>query len=294
MYTMTPASFARHTEDVGNIVHLEHVNLRVPDQRLATLFYVSGLGLTRDPYMMTGVDNMWVNAGRTQFHLPTGQAQRLRGHIGLVVPEREALLGRLRRVAPLLGGTAFQVTEHAHHVEAVCPWGNTVVCHPPESDPGHAAITLGIAYVAFDVAAGSAATIARFYREVVGAPATVSTHAPELQTCTVRVGANQSLRFQETHAAASGYDGHHIQIYVADFSGPHRRLQALGLVTEESNRHQYRFEQLRCSADAVPCFTIEHEVRSLTHPLYARPLVNRNPRQDNRNYRPGQDAFTAF
>ena len=41
--------------EFGNIVSLEHVNLKQPDQRLATVFYVSGLGLTRDPYMMTGV-----------------------------------------------------------------------------------------------------------------------------------------------------------------------------------------------------------------------------------------------
>jgi hypothetical protein len=32
-------------------------------------------------------------------------------------------------------------------------------------------------------------------------------------------------------------------------------------------------------------------VRSLTHPLYARPLVNRNPAQTNRDYVRGHDAF---
>ena len=38
-------------------------------------------------------------------------------------------------------------------------------------------------------------------------------------------------------------------------------------------------------------FTIEHEVRSMTHPLYNRPLVNRNPSQTNRNYVMGGDAW---
>jgi hypothetical protein len=33
-------------------------------------------------------------------------------------------------------------------------------------------------------------------------------------------------------------------------------------------------------------------VRSLRHPLYGRPLVNRNPAQTNRGYLPGRDAFT--
>src|SRR5689334_10053766 len=69
------SGFDRTLEDIGNIVHLEHVNVKQPDQRLATIFYISGLGLTRDPYMKVGVDNMWVNAGRNQIHLPTGNPQ---------------------------------------------------------------------------------------------------------------------------------------------------------------------------------------------------------------------------
>src|ERR1700741_2614113 len=92
--------YDRTVEDLGNVVALEHVNVRVPDQRLATIFYVSGLGLTRDPYLMTGIDNMWINVGRSQFHMPTGDPQVLRGHVGLVLPEREALLRRLARVRP--------------------------------------------------------------------------------------------------------------------------------------------------------------------------------------------------
>ena len=63
-------SYDRAGEDVSNIVHLEHVNLTQPDQRLATLFYVAGLGGTRDPYLMVGLENMWVNLGRSQMHLP--------------------------------------------------------------------------------------------------------------------------------------------------------------------------------------------------------------------------------
>ena len=54
-------------KDVGNIVFFEHLNLTVPDQETATDFYVEGLGLTRDPYMMVGTDNMWINAGKQQF-----------------------------------------------------------------------------------------------------------------------------------------------------------------------------------------------------------------------------------
>ncbi|HVA13847.1 MAG TPA: hypothetical protein VNF99_11395, partial [Stellaceae bacterium] len=55
--------FDRAAEDLGNIVKLEHVNVRIPDQRLATLFYVAGLGFTRDPYIMVSTNNMWINMG---------------------------------------------------------------------------------------------------------------------------------------------------------------------------------------------------------------------------------------
>src|SRR5919199_676735 len=98
----------RSSEDLGNIVALEHVNVRVPDQRLASLFYVVGLGLTRDPYLNVADTNMWINVGRSQFHLPTGQPMVLRGHTGLVISGREALLGRLGSVESALGGTSFQ------------------------------------------------------------------------------------------------------------------------------------------------------------------------------------------
>src|SRR5690349_7266828 len=90
--------FDRTAEDLGNIVELGHVNVTVPDQGKATSFYLSGLGLTRDPYLMAGVENMWVNVGRGQFHLPTRGQQVLRGTTALVLPDLEALLRRLHGV----------------------------------------------------------------------------------------------------------------------------------------------------------------------------------------------------
>src|SRR4030081_2479033 len=116
--------FDRAQEDLGNSIHLEHVNVTVPDQRLATLFYVVGLGLTRDPYLMVSDTNMWVNVGRSQFHLPSGKAQVLRGHTGIVIPDREALLDRLASVAKKLDGTAFAFREDNEHGAEICPWGN--------------------------------------------------------------------------------------------------------------------------------------------------------------------------
>jgi hypothetical protein len=147
-------TYDRTAEDVGNIVGLEHVNLQIADQGIATVFYMSGLGLTRDPYMMTSIDNMWVNVGRSQFHLPTGgPAQRLRGRVGLVIDDREALLQRLGTVAKALKGTRFAFVEKDGWIETTCPWGNTIRCHDPA--PGDV-MTLGMPYVEFDVAKGAA------------------------------------------------------------------------------------------------------------------------------------------
>ena len=111
--------FDRKSEDVGNIVLLEHVNLTQPDQRQTTLFYVVALGGTRDPYMMVGLDNMWINFGRNQLHMPSRdpQPQRLRGTMGFVVPDLDALKARLQRVAPRLPRPEFLWRSYRSSVE---------------------------------------------------------------------------------------------------------------------------------------------------------------------------------
>lgn len=281
-------AYDRAAQDIGNVIALEHVNVRIPDQRIATAFYVSGLGLTRDPYLMTGTDNMWINIGRSQFHLPTGEPQVLRGCAGIVVPDRAALLRRLASVRPELAGTRFDFREHNAFVEVTSPWGNRIRCHAPE--PRFGRITLGLPYVEFEVPPGAADGIARFYPQILGAPATVA-EDERGRHARVAVGVGQDLVYRETDRPLPPYDGHHVQIYIADFSGPHRRLAELGLITEESDQHQYRFEDIVDPDSGRPVFTIEHEVRSFRHPLYNRPLVNRNPAQTNRNYAPGHDAW---
>jgi hypothetical protein len=276
--------YDRSAEDLGNIVALEHVNLLVPDQGLATLFYVSGLGLTRDPYLMTSVDNMWINVGRSQFHLPTGKAQRLRGRTALVIPDRELLLKRLGNMKKPLEGTQFAFKEYKDHVTAICPWGNEFVVYEPSK--AFAGMVLGMPYVEFDVPKKTAKGIAAFYDKVLGTSTSAKDGAAH-----VSVGYGQELVFRETDKKLADYDGHHIQVYVANFSKPHAALVERKILTEESNQYQYRFNDIVDPANGKKLFEIEHEIRSITHPLYARPLVNRNPRQSNRNYVQGRDGW---
>ena len=285
---MTQAKYDRTTQDVGNILGLEHVNVTVPDQEKALRFYISGLGLTRDPYMMVGPENMWVNVGDQQFHLPTRDPQVLTGCIGLVVPDLEALQRRLKRLEDKLTGTAFRWTARKTHVDIICPWGNKIRCHAP--GPQFGDMTLGMPYVDIQVKPKTAKGIADFYREVMHAPATVLQDKKET-VAQVRMGRDQVLRFRETDKPLPDYDGHHIAIYVADFSGPHKFLKRNKLVTQESDDHQYRFQAIVDPKTGKLLCEIEHEVRSLYHPMYGRALVNRNSAQNIFAYARGRDAF---
>jgi hypothetical protein len=278
--------FNRSAEDIGNIVALEHVNTCVPDQQLALTFYVTGLGLTRDPFMRTGTQNMWINIGRSQFHLPTNAPQILRGRTGLVMRGRDKLLDRLQGVGNALDDTHFTFAEHDDYVDVTCPWGNRIRCHSPGAAFGQ--MRLGMPYVELDVPVGSAVGIARFYDHVMATTASVS-EGTGGAVARVSVGDGQTLVFRETNAGSAAFDGHHIAVYLADFSGPHRRLLERRLISQESDQHQYRFVDIVDPDDGRLLFQLEHEVRSMRHPMYARHLVNRNPAITDDTYVAGQE-----
>ncbi len=287
---MNTAGYDRALEDLGNIIALEHVNVQIDDQRIATLFYIGGLGLTRDPYMNVLDTNMWVNAGRNQFHLPTGKPQVLRGVIHLVLPDLEGTRRRLERIAPKLAGTRFDWRDDGVDIVAACPWGNRLRIHAAGAQTGR--MQLGITCVEFAVPMGTAAGIARFYREALNAPASVLT-VEGVAAAKVGAGVGQHLVFRETGGAIAPYDGHHLAMYVSDFSGPHAWLSERGAITEESDAFQYRFEAILDPDSGRELFRIQHEVRSLSHPMFMRQwsLVNRNPMQVGQGYGTGRDTY---
>lgn len=258
-------------EDVGNIALLEHVNTQIDDQGIATLFYLVGLGFTRDPHMMVGLENMWVNLGEQQFHLPTGRPQVLRGHVGLVTPSLEGLAQRLEGVAQRLEGTKFAWSQEDGYIAVTSPWGNQFRVYEPGPDFG--SLRVGMPYVLFEVPRGTARGIAAFYNQVIGAAATVEA-GKDGEVAKVSVGQYQHLLFKEADNVPD-YDGHHIAVYVANFSQPYADLSERRLITEEPRNHQFRFVDIVDPETNEKLFSIEHEVRSLKHPLYRRPLVNR-------------------
>jgi len=147
--------------------------------------------------------------------------------------------------------------------------------------------------VEFLVGPGRAASIARFYDQVLGAPSTTES-SEEGTLGRVQIGRNQSLVFRETEAALAPYDGHHIAIYVANFSRAYGYLKSRGLISEDVRNHQYRFKDIIDPDNGSSVFLVEHEVRSLHHPMFRRFLVNRDPAQTQREYRRERDALIPY
>ena len=283
------AKYDRSAQITGNIVHFEHVNVTIPDQRIGTLFWIMGMGFTRDPYLMVGVDNMWANIGMQQFHLPTRDPQVLRGVTGIVVPDLEALRSRLEEVKPRLAGTQFKWENEDKHVAVTCPYGNKLRCHAPGPEWGD--MTLGAPYVEFTVPPGTSPGIGRFYEQIMGAPST-QIECRGKPAARVRIGGQYlAFVFRETDDPIAAYDGHHVAIYISDFHAPYRKLLDRGLISMESHDYEWRFVKIVDPDSNELLFEIEHEVRSMTNPLYMRPLVNRNAAQQQRTYQRGRDAF---
>jgi hypothetical protein len=208
--------------------------------------------------------------------------------MGLVIPDRLALLRRLNGLQKPLESTLFKFEEHRDFVEATCPWGNRMRCYTGDRFAG---MLLGMPFVEFDVPRGTAQSISQFYRSILSA---ISTAGEDNcgSYARIAVGPEQHLIFREGDFGPRSFDGHHVAIYLANFSGPHRQLFKRGLITEESNEHQYRFQDIVDLENGRVLFTVEHEVRSMRHPLYARPLVNRNPARTTRAYAPGHEELS--
>ena len=256
--------------DVGNMLLMEHLNITVPDQLQATLFYIVGLGLTRDPYNTVGIDNMHVNVGDSQFHLPTRGPQKLAGHVALVLPNLDELEQRLESIKPRLEGTQLAWTRQVDHVDVTCPWGNLIRVFAPSERFG--GMQLGMPYFEQLVRPGAAEGIARFYEQVFHAPSHVTGNGST--AAHVQSGRNQELIFRETEDPAP-FDGYHVAVYVANFSGPYTYMKEHGILKEDIRNHQFRFQAIVDPATGDPLCELEHEVRDLFHPQFRRTLINR-------------------
>ena len=101
-------------------------------------------------------------------------------------------------------------------VETTCPWGNRIRVHAPDPEK-FGPLRLGMPYVEFDVPAGTDLSgIVRFYtrdprRHRRRGEGRARTYA------WVSTSADSKVIYRETTKLPQ-YDGHHIQITLADFS----------------------------------------------------------------------------
>lgn len=284
--------YDRTTQDVGNILGLEHVNLLQNDRDLADRFWVSTLGFTRDAYIDLGLfGNMWVNLGGQQFHLPAGDPQCFRGRIGLAVADLDLVAKRLTRLLdtfPAAGAAGVAWERVGSTLEVTAPFGSKLVLHAAEDLEWFG--TVGMPYVEVDIERGKAPGVVAFYEQMLGAPSQLC-ESGATPAARVGVGRRQHLRFVETDEPLPDYDGHHIAVYLHDFSGPYGRLRERGLISMETDDHEYRFIDIVDPDSGDVCAQLEHEVRSMFHPMFGRELVNRDDRQGlGTRYRQGHDA----
>jgi len=309
--------------DIGNIVSFEHLNLNVTNAHIADLFYGDCLGLTRDPYRPGGVHTTWYNIGKQQIHCPLEEkdddddvevkSQQLRGVIGLAF-RQDVFQGlkshfELYAKAKQLKGTQVSFNERkwsdfklretfksyqgqtSTYYEASCPWGNRFRLHP--ANP-YLSASLGIVYLEFRVLHDSARHIAAFYRQMLGAKVRLLADGDN-RVARVSVGPGQELIFTEIPKSEpqqlEHYDGHHLCIYIANFSQTFKKFKSRKLIwvnprfsdkadsMETAIRDRaFRFKDIIKMEEKGRVFTLEHEVRSMFHPNYLKPLVNR---QDN-------------
>lgn len=260
--------------EVGTIVHFEHVNLRIPEQAPAALFFFKGLGFTRDPTRMVHVDNMWCNIGLQQIHMPTGEPTPFAGEIGVVVPELDAVRREMAEIAPRLEGTGFAWREEEGTIACTDPWGHPFRVHPFGMLPGR--YPQAIAYVLFHVPEGTAGGIAAFYRTVLGCPAALEEHDGR-PMAVVTVGPHQTFRFAERPGFTPPAHNNHVAVYLSRYWELYEVLDERGCIMEGHTFEQFRFDRMIEPDTGRELFRFEHEMRSLHHPDFRKPLVNRIP-----------------
>jgi hypothetical protein len=223
--------------------------------------------------MMVGVNNMWVNLGDNQCHLPTGEPQVIPGHVGIVTPDLGALKDRMASIRDGLAGTKFDFSDEGDYVRAICPWGNEFRCYAPSERFN--GMARGIPYVELSVPKGTAERLGKFYERGLGAPYSIEDSKKGL-AAHIEAGTSQELIFRESRGKAPAeYGGHHVQIYILNFSKPFEFMEERGIVSEGIRNHQFRFTDIVDPDSGEKLYQLEHEVRGARHHLYRRPLVNR-------------------
>lgn len=269
---------ARETmPEVGGMLHLDHVNFQIPEHDLATVFFINGLGLTRDPFRRADETNMGVNVGLQQFHLPRrGVTPPFPGVVGLVVPDLTAIRARLMRLERLgkFSDTPYAAEFGDDIAEITSPFGFRLRLHAAGTVPFSR--PLGIVYVEIFIPPDTAGAIATFYREIFRAITNVEV-VDGAPTAIINAGPFQTLRFIERGGENHDTHNFHVSFHVTHYNEVRERIAASGALVGEGRGQVFFFDRIFDPESGATVFPFENEVRSIYHPDFMRPLVNRWP-----------------
>jgi len=112
--------------------------------------------------------------------------------------------------------------------------------------------------------------------ETLGVPATVQGRG-RAKTASVTVGVNQTFHFEDTRDLELPVHPNHVAVYITRYRSLYDRLRAQKLLMTPDRDEQFRFAKMADPDTGEVVFEFEHEMRSLHHPDYRKPLVNRIP-----------------
>jgi hypothetical protein len=271
----------KHPE-VGGIAHLEHINFEVADHDMVSLFFMAGLGFTRDPYTRSDEKNMAANVGMQQFHLPRmgRPTPPMHGVVGLITPELDAVKDRCDGLEKegVFKGTpyAYEVKSDCH--EIISPFGVKMRLHPTGGMPYPK--VLGMPYVDLPVEPGKADGILKFYKKVMRATGAIE-EIDGKKSASIVMGPYQWVRFIETEGLDSyDNDTFHIAYYVSNYNEVLDTIEDADAVFNGGQNQIFFFNKIFDPDTGDEIFKLDNEVRSFYHEDFMRPLINRWPMSD--------------
>ena len=265
--------------EIGGVLHLEHFNFEMLDHDIATIFFMNGLGLTRDPYRRADENNMGVNVGMQQFHLPRRgrKTPPFYGEVGLVVPDIQLIRARLERLDRMhrFEGTAYQITAVGEkNLKLISPWGIPMRLWQAGVLPFQR--PLGLAYVDIPVKHGKTGELVVFYQELLKTPYRQERLNGETAAI-FTVGPHQYLRFRERDLEDYNLYDFHVAYYVTNYNEVRDAAMKVGKLQGEGRGQVCFIEGPFDPVSGKSILKFQQEWRSVYHPDFMRPLVNRWP-----------------
>jgi hypothetical protein len=136
---------------------------------------------------------------------------------------------------------------------------------------------------------GKAGRVGKFYEKIVGAPVQIS-EVEGIKAAIISAGPHQEIKFIEREL--DNYDTYtmHISYHVTHYNELRQTLKERGSLMGLGGKEAFFFNKIFDPETGENLMTVQNEVRSVYHPDFMRPLINRWPMDDE----PFSDQTTAM